>query len=954
MIGKEEHSDLTRKYYPLHVHTTTGSIGDSILRIKDYVKRGIEYGLDALAITDHGSMSAIYELIDACKEEGIKPIIGMEAYEVDDMHKLTFTKDDPDKRYHLVLLAKTTEGFHNLLSIHNAAQIEGKYRRFPRCDREVLERYGKGIIALSACVAGRIPQLILENKMDEAEEVIKDYQEIFDEFYLEIQPGTFEEQIKVNDTIVELSRKTGAPVVVTNDIHYLDAKDYEFHDYHVKLGRSSAGEKIDTDSLAYPDTCYWFMDIDSLKKAFYYTEIVTPEVVDEALANAEKIATSCHISVDTEMHMPKFSLPDGMSEREVLYTLCYQRLQEIIPEKKDPSTYVDRLKRELSVIEKKGFCGYFLIVADYIEWAKEHDIAVGPGRGSAAGSLVSYLLGISQADPIQYHLLFERFLDEHKAACPDIDTDYDPSRREEVFEYIVDHYGRNCCARVGTTGIRKAKGAIRDAARVLGIEYAEANEIAKLIPSVYYGDDGSKTVDLDIADALKVVPELRAAKKRYPKLFEVAQGIENLPRSMGLHAAGILISPVDLTDKLPLTDSGTEGVLATSLSLDDAERFLVKFDMLSLDYLSVIHHTEKDIGIIYDFNDQTLFDDPEVWKLIGSRDTTGVFQISSPIYKSRMPRLHPTSIPELAACLALVRGPCISSGADEVYMDILNGKREVEHIHPLYDDITKDTNGILLYQEQIMQLAVAFGYTLSEGYNIMKAAQKKKVDKLKEMRSDFLAHAAKKNCDEATANKIFNMVVSAGLYSFNLSHAVSYAFIVWESAWLKVHYPVEYMKNLLTNAYVGAKKDMYSSLVKDCRRMGIKFLPPDVNKSSWQFTVEDGKIRVGLCAIKGFGEKAAMQIKDKTFKDLEDLLGHVEKRSFNKKVVNIAIFSGLLDSLHPEESRYEYYLDYSKENKSEPLDKISISKDFKFEPKRCEAGKSTEKKFLGADFGLCA
>ena len=963
-------------YNPLHVHTTDGSISDSILRIKDYVARGKEYGLNALAITDHGSMGAIYTFADECVDNGIKPIIGMEAYEVDDRTIQKFTKKEPDKRYHLVLLAKTTEGFHNLLAIHNTAQIEGKYKRFARADMEVFQKYGKGIIALSACVAGRIPQAILNDDYDKAAEILEAYKDCFDEFYLEIQPGSFEEQLKVNRAIVQLAEETDTPLVVTNDIHYLNSEDYVFHDVHVKLGRASANKKeLDSDNLVYPDTCYWFMDYAALKEAFVYDDIVTEEAVEEGIENAAAIAESCNIEFDTSLHAPKFPCPEGYSEKEYLAMLCYNRLLEIIDTKENPAAYVDRLKRELDVIDTKGFCGYFLIVADYINHARKCKIPVGPGRGSAAGSLVTYLLGICQVDPIKYGLLFERFLDIKKEAWPDVDSDFGGTdNRDSMFRYAAEKYGANFCARVGTLGMRKAKCALRDAARFLHKEEI-GDVMAKLVPTICYSDDGEKMTDLSIEDTLAQVPEFKKLADENPDLIKYAQGIENLPKSLSEHAAGLVISPIDLTDRIPLVKSSVDGVLGTSLALDDAERSLLKFDFLGLSTLAVIQGTENDIDWEFDYNDDSLLEDEEVWKLIGSSNTIGLFQVGTDIYRQRMPRLHPTTIQELAACLALVRGPCIDSGADELYMDIVNGKREREYIHPLYDEVTESTNGIMIYQEQIMKLCVKFGYKIEDGFRIMKLAQKKKIDELKALKPDFFEHAAQHNCDEETASRIFDMIVSAGLYSFNASHAVAYAYITYVSAYLKTHYPVEFMTNLLTNLYTkgNTKKVILKATVNDCHRMGIKFLPPDINMSSWEFTIENGMIRVGLCAVKGLGEKAVEAVQDFVFDNLEELLDNKEMNhnAFNKKAVQIAIFAGLFDfSLGKGENRrtlfkwywhkqgYDRIRKRNKETKEMeefevPVpDEISVSSGFTIDTNHSEGGVKFENLFFDANFKL--
>jgi len=907
-----------QKYYSHHVHTAMGSVGDSVLRIEEYVKRGKEYGLDTLTITDHGSLSAMYAFADECKKHDIKPIIGMEAYTCDDN-----TQKENNDRGHLVLLAKDNAGLKNLMSIHNNAWMQGRYYK-PRTDAVHLQMWGQGIIALSACVSGDIPKAILAGNIEEAVEIAEFFKSVFSEFYLEIQPGSFEDQLKVNDGIAQIHYGTGIPVVITNDVHYLNAEDYHTHDCHVKLCRShDDDEKIsmDDESLVYPDICYWFMSAVDVKDAIQRSEYVTDELIEEALENAKHIAEVCNVEIPEGLHMPKFHVENGKTEREVLHEMCYESLMEIIQDKDNPQEYVDRLERELSVIDKKGFNGYFLIVQDYVNWARNKGIPVGPGRGSAAGSLVNYVLGISQADPIKHGLMFERFLDENRAVCPDIDVDFSDSAeggRDTMFDYICDKYGHDKCARVSALGIRKSRSAIKDAARLLGMEPSEANEISKMIPQVSYGDDGEKMTDLDLSTALEVSKDLAAEQKKNPELFALALKLEGLPRTTTIHAAGILVSPDSLVETMPLIQTKKEGenVLATSLTLDDAERTACKFDMLGVRILSVLDKAQKNAGFTFDWRNESLYEDEKVWAAIGSRATEGMFQISSKIYKDRMPRLAPKTIDELAACLALVRGPCISAKADEKYMKILEGKQEIEEIDPIYDEITRETNGILLYQEQILKIAHAYGFDMSDAYGLMKMAQRKKVKALQEFRPQFIEKAMKTGSAEDSAGKVYDMIVAAGLYSFNASHALSYALITYATAYMKVHYPAEFMAAYLTYAYTDAKAQKNrketgpATIIDDCRRMGISFLPADCNKSGWEFNVEDGKIRVGMCAVKGFGKKHAEIIENcRPLDCIDDIFENYTQADFNIGAVRIGIFSGLFDKLS-NKPRTDAYVEY--------------------------------------------
>ena len=926
-------------YYPLHTHTALGSIGDATLKIEEYVQRAVDLGLDKIAITDHGSLSAVFTFIEECVKKDIRPIVGMEAYEVPDANV-----KDARKYNHLILLAKTEEGFHNLLKIHNDAQTRGFYYK-PRTDIRALERWGTGILATSACVAGSIPQAILTGDIQTAETLAKNYKAIFDNFFFEIQPGTFSDQLLVNDALVSLSQTLDISLVATNDIHYLRPEDYRVHDYHVKLSRKKDKEDF-SDALVYADTCYWFMSESDIFSAFQRTDILTDEVIRGAINNTAIIAEACSSVTDFSVRMPQTGFKN---EQQELFQRCYQKLNDIIQDKTLPQVYVDRLEYELSVISQKGFCGYFLIVQDFIQWARTHGISIGPGRGSAAGSLVTYLLGISAADPIKHGLLFERFMDPQREAIPDIDIDTATTGRDILLQHLLDTYGKNNCAQISAIHIRKAKAAIKDAARILNLPVDLANDITKLIPTVAYDDDGNKETDLDIQTSLDMVSELRTYQAGYPELFKLAEGLEGLPSAMSTHAAGIVISPDPLQPTLPLIKAKErEDILVTSLSLEDAEKQLVKFDILALNTLDILSKTEKETGIRFDYENDT-YDDPKIWEVINSKYTAGVFQISSPTYKQRMWRLRPQNIKELANCLALVRGPCISSKTDEEYMLIREGKQSVKKIHPIYDKVTASTNGILIYQEQVMNLAVGFGMDISTGYRIVKAAAKKKQDELAAYHDQFIELATLRNCSLKTAEKIFDLIEKSSQYSFNYSHAVSYSLLVYSSAWLKYYYTLPFMKNLLTDKYVNNKTKEYAAIVKDALEIGIQFLPPDINKSSWEFTLEDGKIRVGLCAIKGLGEKAAkhfLERKREDIRSLDQLLEIVDKKSFNKTKVLTSIFAGLFDSLEiPRQDLYKQYCQQYLE--TQPEEEIKISKDVVIKT-NARAVKGLQTKLLGA------
>lgn len=908
---------MTKKYVPLHAHNSMGSIGDALLKLKEYSAKAKDYGLPAIALTDHGTLTSMYAFNECCSGEGVRPIFGCEVYEVNDR---LMRSDENNLRNHLVLLAKNKKGLENLLSIVNDAFLNGFYYK-PRTDRNFMKEHGEGIICLSACVGGRVPQAILNYASDEdIIEMINEYKDIFDEYYLEIQPGKFDEQLRVNAELVRFSSLTRVPLVVTNDIHYLEEDDCVLHDAHVKIARKQRLE----DPQVYPDDCYWFMDYDTVFNMFEDT--IDHDILAEAIENTVRIADQCHVQLDKDIYLPKFT---ENNPTNVLSQKCFNRLEDISDTLSDPSKYMSRLLYELDTIEKLGFVDYFLMVEDFLNYARSGGIAVGPGRGSVGGSLVAFLLNICVADPVKYNLLFERFLSVHRPGLPDIDLDFDSSRREEMFQYAIEKYGAEHCALVSTFMMRKSRTAIRDVARILEIDTDLSDHAAKLIPTVYYDDDGEKMTDLSIDESLQVVPELQELYEEYPRLFDTASRISDVPFTTSIHAAGMLISPRPLGEFVPLIPT-KKGINATALSLNDAELAgVVKMDFLGLASLSVYENTQKDVGFTVDLT-RVNFDDEKVWNLIGSKYTTGLFQISSKTYKSRMPRLKPKSIQELAHCLALLRGPCISSGADKDYMDILEGKKEPDFIHEAYYTVTKDTQGILLYQEQIMQLAVEFGFTLEEGYKLMKGVSKKKMEIIKAWRDQFIDKALEHHATHEQAERMWHMIEVSGQYSFNQAHAISYALLSFVSAYLKIHYPKEFLKNLLTNAFNRDKKEEILEALEDCRRYGFKFLPPDANKSSWEFTLEGDYIRMGLCAIKGFGEKAAEEvIAHRPFTSFNDFMARIAKNKCGKRAMIPAIFSNVFSEFGEPLEIYQQFCELRRE---EPQDVIRLQSKETFDP----------------------
>lgn len=909
-------------YVPSHLHTTSGSIGDSIVKIPELVSKAKKLKLPALCLTNHGSLADMYDFYFECVENNIKPIIGCEVYTTDDR---TYKAKDARKTGHLILLAKNNIGLENLLKITADSQLTGFYYK-PRTDYNFLrETDTTGIIATTACVGSDVNKLIMSHKYDEAKKLIIELNEIFYEFFLEIQPGDFPEQVAVNKKLVEFSRELQIPLIASNDIHYLDAKDYLAHDSHVKSHRKL---KMDG-NLCYPDKCYYLMTREELINSL--AESVGVDIATEAVNNTLYLNSVSDIEIKIDgLNLPQFDCPKNFTPKDYLEYVCLKRLNEIKDKIKDVSLYTERLYKELDVIEKLGFSSYFLIVRDFMQHADEEGIPYGPGRGSVCGSLAAYLAKITKIDPIKYNLLFDRFLSEHRTgSIPDVDCDFGSERRQEMFDYVVNKYGADHCAAVSTFQMRKAKSAIKDAARILEIE--EGEEIAKLIPMTHYDEEGDKMTDLSIEESLKVVPELRDYQDIYPELFDMAIKMEGLPRASSIHAAGTLIAKTPLYDLVPMIKKADSSLNATSFDLSQAEKMmLVKYDFLGLATLTVVDEVRKQTGYEFDIEFDN-YDDEEVWKVIGSRNTTGLFQIASPTYKQRMSRLAPTTIEELAACLALVRGPCISAKTDEKYMRILESKEEVELIHPVYDEAVKDTNGIMIYQEELMECCHNFGLPLHVCYDVMKAAAKKRFSKLESYEQQLLELSQDKDMDKTTFDKIFKIIVDSGLYSFNKSHAVAYATICYMTAYYKVHYPKEYFAAEFTNIYntvaADKRKDRVAETVKECRRLGIKFLPVQVDKSQWKFTVEGDSIRIGMCAISSFGYKAyeaLIELSEEERTSLESVYENINTTACNKKSFNALIFSGAFgDTL-------ENYYKYCELREEEPAETITIHKNLKF------------------------
>ena len=924
---------MINNYVITHLHTALGSIGDSTITNKSLIKKLKELGMNTVAMTDHGSLSNMYSFYYDCIKEGIKPIIGCEVYLVDNR----LSKDTKYDYKHLILIAKNNTGIKNLIKIVSDSMLEGFYYK-PRTDLEYIKQYSEGLICTTACVNGYAPSLILDNKIDEAKKHILELKDIFkDDLYLEIQPGHFEEQYTVNQTLIMFHEELNIKLIATNDVHYIDKDDWLIHEAHIKSIRDNEFTKADTlldeDNITYPDKIYYMMTYNEFLNNFDEDKYNRKTIID-AIKNTNRLANKCNIEFnETNLNIPMFNCPNGFTPSQYLEYLCFVKLEKIKYKISNPYKYVSRIKYELDIIEKLNFSSYFLIIRDIVLTAKKKNISVGPGRGSATGSLVGYLIGLTKIDPIKYNLMFERFLSIHrKGSLPDIDTDFGEGR-DEIFKYTTDKYGKNKCVSVSTFGYRKSKGAIRAAGRVLGIDLNIINDICSYIKKDYYlEDDVDKDTEFTIYESLEREPKLREFQVQFPTLFEIASKLEGLPSSKGVHAAGIIISNKDIIDTAPLTKSKKDNPFlnTTALDLHSCEtQMLVKYDFLKLNTLDVIKECEKITGDKFDieFNN---FDDENVWNLIGSKSLTGLFQIGSSLYKDRMYKIKPKSIEELANCIALIRGPCLSNKLDKKYIDIINYNEEVEYIHPLYDEATKDTYGIMIYQEQLMKCCFNMGMELYEGYKLMKASSKKNFDEINKYKKQ-LWNLVKDKMNESTFNYIFKLIHDSGKYSFNKSHAISYATLCYETAYYKYYHTKEFIACSLTNIYINknpSMKENLDSYIKECRTSNIVFLPLDIKKSRWEFTVEDNKIRIGFCALKNFSKKAYEEIQEKCvpFNNdkpiIEQIYDNVVASICGKTQILALIFSNALGDI---KENFKYYFELRKE---EALNKYKVGKTY--------------------------
>lgn len=881
----------------LHVHSEY-SLLDGAARIDDLVRKAAEFGMTSLALTDHGVLYGAIPFYKACVEQGIRPIIGCEMYMAAGSRKQKASRQE-QAIYHLILLAKDMRGYQNLMQLCSVAHLEGFHYK-PRVDRELLAAHAEGLICLSSCLKGEVPQLILQDKMDEAKQAAEWYRDVFKEdFYLEIQDHGMIEQKKIAQAMIEISRETGIPLVATNDVHYVNPGDHEVQDILLCIG---TGKTIDDpDRFKIKTEELYFKSGEEMARLFPH--------VPEALQNTAMIADKCRLELEFgKSVLPAFhSLPEGTGAEDYLRHLCRDGLLERyarLEEWKDDSyraTVEDRLHYELGVIVNMGFADYFLIVWDFIRFAREQGIATGPGRGSSAGSLVAYVLFITDVDPIRHQLLFERFLNPERISMPDIDIDFSDERRDEVIDYVVDKYGAGHVAQIITFGTMAAKGAVRDVGRVMNLPYGEVDKAAKMIPN---------RLGITLSTALTLNPDLKELCVRQPstgRLIEMAMKVEGMPRHASTHAAGVVITREPLTRYVPLQE-GTERTALTQYTMENLESIgLLKMDFLGLRNLSIIErtlarireHTEE----IVDFKTISM-EDPLTYELLGRGDTTGVFQLESPGMRRVLKEMKPSTFADIVSIVALYRpGPMEFIPQ---YIRSKHGIAEVTYPHPDLKPILEDTYGIIVYQEQIMQIASSMaGFSLGEADLLRRAVSKKKRDVLDEQRAHFSEGCQKQGYTEADAHKVYEMILRFADYGFPKAHATAYGVLAFQTAYLKAHYPVYFMSAMLT-AVMGSHRKV-AEYIDECRRMKIEVLPPDVNESGMSFTPVPGegqgagRIRFGLAAIKNVGTQAIETIikerQESLYLELLDFCRKVDLRVCNKRVIESLIQGGAFDSL---------------------------------------------------------
>ena len=937
----------------LHVHTEY-SLLDGSNKIKEYVARVKELGMNSAAITDHGVMYGVIDFYREARKQGINPILGCEVYVAPNSRFDREVTGGDDRYYHLVLLAENNEGYENLTKIVSKGFVEGYYYK-PRVDKELLRTCHKGIIALSACLAGEVPRYLTKGMYEEAKDRALEYQEIFGKgnYFLELQDHGIPDQQLVNQQLMKLSQETGIELVATNDVHYTYADDAKAHDILLCI---QTGKKLSDENRMRYEGGYYVKSEEEMAALFPYAR--------QALENTQKIADRCSVEIEFGVtKLPKYDVPEGYTSWEYLQKLCYEGMDQRY---RIPSQELkDRLAYELDTIRHMGYVDYFLIVWDFIKYAKDHGIAVGPGRGSAAGSIVSYCLGITTIDPIHYQLLFERFLNPERVSMPDIDVDFCYERRQEVIDYVMRKYGKDCVAQIVTFGTLAARGVIRDVGRVMDLPYAYVDSIAKMIP---------QELGITIDKALQMNPELRKlyeSDETVTHLIDMAKRLEGLPRHCSMHAAGVVICQKPVEEYVPLSRAA-DGTITTQFIMTTLEELgLLKMDFLGLRTLTVIQNAvqlarkkQPDLQIDkIDYNDKAVLD------YIGTGKTEGIFQLESGGMKNFMKELQPHSLEDVIAGISLYR-----PGPMDFIPQYIRGKNDRSSITydcPQLEPILAPTYGCIVYQEQVMQIVRDLaGYTLGRSDLLRRAMSKKKAAVMEKERNTFVygdeetgvPGCIKNGIDEQTANKIYDEMIDFAKYAFNKSHAAAYAVVSYQTAWLKYYYPVEYMAALMTSVIDNPTK--VAEYIYVCRQMGIRILPPDINKGEADFSVDGGDIRYGLAAIKSIGRPVIRAIVNDRkelgeFRNLEDFITRISSRELmNKRLVENLIKAGALDVLGGTRKQfmsiYIQIVDHMQQEKKNSMvgqmslfDMVSEEQKEEFQIRMPDVGEYTKENLLG-------
>lgn len=876
----------------VHLHTHSQySLLDGACRIDEVIARAKAFKMPALAITDHGNLFGAIEFYTKARAAGIKPIIGMEAYVAGgSRHDKKPSTIYPDGGFHLLLLARDRVGYQNLLILASEGYLHGFYHR-PRIDRELLRQHASGLIATSACMKGEVNWNLLKGDPTGAAQAARELAELFGprRFFLEIQDHGLEKERWLIPKVVSLSKETGIPLVATNDCHYLRREDADAHDCLLCI---QTGKLVDeTDRMKYNSSDIYFKSAEEMQQAL--------GEYDEALRNTMEIAESCDLTLELgRLLLPVFPIPKEVPDADAyLRQLCEHgmrmRYREITTE------ISERLDYELGVIKRMGYAGYFLIVMDFCQYAREQGIAVGPGRGSAAGSMVSYVLKITNVDPIRFELLFERFLNPERISMPDIDIDFSDRDRDKIIKYVVDKYGSDNVCQIITFGTMAARGVVRDVGRVLGFPYSEVDKIAKLIPAA---------VDMSLEKAIAQVPELAAMQKenkRIEQLLSFSMTLEGLTRHCSTHAAGVVIAPSRLTDYVPLY-KGNNGEVTTQYDMKMVETVgLLKMDFLGLRTLTVLEDALRMIKADQpDFSvdlDHLSLEDPHVYALFARGETIGIFQFESSGMRDYLRRLGPENFTDITVMNALYRPGPLDSGMIDTYIERKKGASEIRFLHPTLEQILGSTYGVIVFQEQVLAIANKMaGYSLGSADLLRKAMGKKDAEIMARQRDEFLRGAAQQGVAPAIAEEVFSQIETFARYGFNKAHSTCYAFIAYQTAWLKTHYPQYFMAALLSSEM--GNTDRIYVLLEECRRMGISVLPPDVNESEFDFSVRGDSIRFGLLAVKNVGEATAKGVvaartAGESFGSVFDLASRIESKLLNRRALESLVASGATDSL---------------------------------------------------------